>query len=145
MMELGLYSEAVGMAAEATACVYALSIAAEIEDDQARTFLREIAMDRSRSGPSPNARSFFACCYGKCQQDEARALTSIRLIALAFLNDKSLARAIARDHSESGFIRKWAGAMAEGGEGTMARMHRKRQREQPSFWVSPCPPNPDGP
>jgi len=147
VIDLGLYSKALGLRAEASTWALALSIAAKIANDDARSFLREVAMDRNRSAPHTELREAFTCCccsYGKCNEDEARALSSIRIVALSLLNDKGLASAIAHDSSEPAFIRKWARTLAQG-EGPKARARLKRQEEGPIWWVSPCRPSAAGP
>ena len=55
IMDLALYSEAVGLTAYVSRCGYALSVAAEIQDENARAFLRQIAMD-------PSARNDLLTC-----------------------------------------------------------------------------------
>ena len=142
-LNVGLYSDAVGAPALGSTWTLALYIASKIGNDDARSFLREVAMDRTRAIADPRVVKILVCCNGKRIEDEARALATVRLVALGLLKDKALAHAVAEDKTEPPFIRKWAGIM-EKGENARARA-RHAMGVHGQWSVSPCPPDPEGP
>jgi hypothetical protein len=164
-LPLGLYSDAVGLRAMRSTWASALTVAAAIGSDEARAFVREVALDRTRSAPDPRTLAALVCDRsdkrGRCPEaesrphdpmarycgqgrrrveDEARALSSVRLIALAILGDIALAQAIANDATEPAFIRRWAGNLAKG-RGPYAKKREREARESEREFElvnSPC-------
>jgi hypothetical protein len=163
--DLGLYSDAVGLRGMGSTWASALTVAAAIGSDEARAFVREVALDRTRSAPDPRTLAALVCDRsdkrGRCPEaesrphdpmarycgqgrrrveDEARALSSVRLIALAILGDIALAQAIANDATEPAFIRRWAGNLAKG-RGPYAKKREREARESEREFElvnSPC-------
>jgi len=87
----------------------------QIDSDAARTALRRIADDRSRTLPVEDTWDLLraGCAPGGADDSLARALSSERWLALVMLGDRDALGAAARDPSEPAFFRKWSKLVAE--------------------------------
>jgi hypothetical protein len=109
---LGALNDAMGARGQTSLRALALALAHAIGDDQARSFLRNIAEDRTRSLPRPDVLAQIRCPEGwTLDRSEAEALASDRLIALSLIGDRSLFERAAHSPSEPLLVRTWSRAM----------------------------------
>jgi hypothetical protein len=87
-------------------------------DADSLALLRRLALDRARSEPAASTLDTLECGRGTREESSARAISSVRLVAMAWLGDRTLARAVAADSSESEFVRHWSGLMADSDQKT---------------------------
>lgn len=109
--------------AVASVKVLALRVAWKSAGREGIALVREVAEDRARSEPDPlTLAALEAHDEGKRQDpDLSRAVASLRLMALAVLDDRALIHAAATDPSEPELIRRWARLMDRPGPTTMKR------------------------
>jgi hypothetical protein len=98
-----------------------LDLAAALPGGAGRDLVARIAADHTGDVPNPKTLAAYTCPKGEVRvEGEARALASVRLMALAALEDREKWREVASDASETAFIRSWAGRMARGRDDSAA-------------------------
>lgn len=103
--------------------VLALRVAGKSAGREGVALVREIAEDRARSEPDPRTLAAIQADDEGTRQDPdlSRAVASLRLMALAVLDDRALIHAAATDPSEPELIRRWARLMDRPAQTIMKR------------------------